>query len=133
MCLMLECMLVSGPSILPSAVWSEKKVQQDTPEKTALESEALPVSEDFRVCNEPPLTLKAFSWMREQIPLAEAFFVAVSLHVVLFPVMWFVGWALPWPKPPVVTVIVEYDLTQWANRKLAPQKIFEVREPRLNP
>ncbi|MFX4941270.1 hypothetical protein ABTC18_20180, partial [Acinetobacter baumannii] len=57
--------------------------------------------------------------------------VALSFHVIMFPVLWVVGWALPWPKPPVVTTILEYDLTQWVKNG-KPKKIFEFRDPELN-
>ena len=72
-------------------------------------------------------------WLTDQVPLLEAFLVAVSLHVVAFPVIWFIGWALPWPKPPVVTTIIEYDLTDWSHQQLPkPKKIMEIHDPRLN-
>ena len=91
------------------------------------------VSEAFKARKGVPLKTKAFSWLREQVPLMEAFFVAVSIHVVLFPTMWFIGWALPWPKPPVVTVIFEYDLQQWAkNPSVPPKRIIDIRDPRRN-
>ena len=132
-------MLASGPSILPSAVRSENKVQQDkTLEADSIsEADVLPVSETFKPRksqSDIPLKAKAFSWLREQVPLMEAFFVAVSIHVALFPTMWFIGWALPWPKPPVVTVIFEYDLQQWMKNPSAPPKrIVDIRDPLKNP
>ncbi|MBC7996696.1 MAG: hypothetical protein IAF58_02065 [Leptolyngbya sp.] len=80
-----------------------------------------------------PLTLTATvkEWLREQVPLFEAFLVAVSIHVALFPMLWIIGWALPWPKSPVITTIIEYDLENWPNMP-KPKKVFEFRDPMLN-
>jgi len=72
-------------------------------------------------------------WFYNQAPLAEAILMALSLHVVLFPVIWFLGWALPWPRTPVVTTIVEYNLENWRQgMRLKPEKVTDVRDPRLN-
>ncbi|HEY9679157.1 MAG TPA: hypothetical protein V6C76_14205 [Drouetiella sp.] len=65
----------------------------------------------------------------ESVPLFEAFWVAVSIHVVMLPVLWVIGWALPWPKPPVITTIVEWDLRNWPPK---PKKVFDYRDPTLN-
>lgn len=70
-------------------------------------------------------------WAKEQLPLVDCFLVAVSVHVILFPVIWIMGWALPWPKPPVVTTIVEYDLRNWP-KVAKPNKVFEIIDPDLN-
>jgi hypothetical protein len=70
-------------------------------------------------------------WSGEQIPLIECFFVALSLHVVMLPLIWFMGWALPWPKSPVITTIIEYDLGDFPNMA-KPKKVFDVRDPELN-
>lgn len=70
-------------------------------------------------------------WVREQVPLLQCLCVAMSLHVILLPVMWIMGWALPWPKPPVITTIVEYDLSDWP-RKATPKKVLEIVDPDLN-
>lgn len=75
---------------------------------------------------------KVISWIKDQKMLFDAFLVALSFHVVMFPVLWFVGWALPWPKPPVVTTIVEFDLQEWM-KSGKPKKIIEFRDPELNP
>ncbi|HEY9756132.1 MAG TPA: hypothetical protein V6C97_13275 [Oculatellaceae cyanobacterium] len=75
---------------------------------------------------------KVISWIKDQKTLFDAFLVALSFHVVMFPVLWFVGWALPWPKPPVVTTIVEFDLQEWM-KSGKPKKIIEFRDPELNP
>lgn len=74
---------------------------------------------------------KGFDFIKDQKILFDAFLVALSFHVIMFPVLWVVGWALPWPKPPVVTTILEYDLTQWVKNG-KPKKIFEFRDPELN-
>jgi hypothetical protein len=71
------------------------------------------------------------TWIKDQKTLFDAFLVALSFHVVMFPVLWFVGWALPWPKPPVVTTIVEFDLQEWM-RTGKPKKIIDFRDPELN-
>lgn len=81
----------------------------------------------------PPQTLATTvkEWLLDQVPLMEAFLVAVSIHVALFPIMWFIGFALPWPKSPVITTIIEYDLGNWPEMP-KPKKIFEFRDPKLN-
>lgn len=78
------------------------------------------------------LPLQIRLWAAEHVPLLEAFLIAVSLHVAALPCMWFIGWALPWPKTPVVTTIVEFDLTDWAKTGMKPKKILEIHEPELN-
>ncbi len=74
---------------------------------------------------------RTWFFILEQRTLFEAFWVAVCIHIIMFPVMWFIGWALPWPKPPVVTTIIEYDLQSWL-RNGKPKKVFEYRDPALN-
>ena len=74
---------------------------------------------------------KSFDWLIEQKILLDAFLIALSFHVIMFPVLWFIGWALPWPKAPVITTIIEYDLTQWL-KSGKPKKIFEFRDPKFN-
>jgi hypothetical protein len=84
----------------------------------------------------PPLDYsKLPHWLLQQlldkVPLIEAFLIAVSIHVLLFPVVWMAGWLLPWPKTPVVTTVVEFDLRNWPLE--AKQKKFsDVRDPKLN-
>ena len=78
---------------------------------------------------EPSVKSKILSWVGEAVPLVEAVLVAVSIHVVMLPVLWFIGWALPWPKPPVITTIIEYDLGNWPPK---PEKIIDFRDPELN-
>jgi hypothetical protein len=69
--------------------------------------------------------LKIRIWLREQTMLFEAFLVAVSFHVLLFPLLWFMGWALPWPKAPPQKVVYEIDLQEWlkAGGAYGPQKL----------
>ncbi|MDR3615140.1 MAG: hypothetical protein P4L53_16395 [Candidatus Obscuribacterales bacterium] len=74
---------------------------------------------------------RAWFFILEQRTLFEAFWVAVSIHIIMFPVMWFIGWALPWPKPPVVTTVIEYDLQAWLKNG-KPKRVFEYRDPALN-
>lgn len=80
-----------------------------------------------------PDTLKGLlrEWLLDHVSLMEAFLIAVSIHVALFPVMWIAGWALPWPKSPVITTIIEYDLGNWPNVP-QPKKIIEIRDPKYN-
>ena len=77
---------------------------------------------------------KILDVISEHSTLAQAFFVALSLHVTFFPVMWIAGWALPWPRVPIFTTIVEYDLRGWTGlpKMPKPKKIFEIIDPDLN-
>jgi hypothetical protein len=77
---------------------------------------------------------KILQFMDEHRSLVEAFFVALSLHVAFFPLMWVAGWALPWPRVPICTTIIEYDLRGWTGwpKMPKPKKIFEVIDPDLN-
>lgn len=70
-------------------------------------------------------------WVSDQVPLAQAFCIALSLHVVMLPVMWIAGWALPWPKTPVVTTIIEFDLQGWPN-SWKPKSVINIHDPDLN-
>jgi hypothetical protein len=72
-----------------------------------------------------------WDWFGSQTLLFEALLVALSLHVLLLPFMWVMGWALPWPKPPEITTIVEFDLRGWPN-VLKPKHIYEFRDPKKN-
>jgi hypothetical protein len=74
---------------------------------------------------------KTFDFVKDQKVLVDAFLVAVSFHVVMFPVLWTAGWALPWPKPPVVTTLIDYDLQEWIKTR-KPKNIIEFRDPALN-
>jgi hypothetical protein len=64
---------------------------------------------------------------REYKSLFQAFWVALSFHVVLFPILWIMGWALPWPRSPIFTTIVEYDLRGWPN-VAKPKKVFQIMD-----
>jgi len=85
-------------------------------------------------------SLHAWIWantrtkVEEYRTLFQAFFVALSLHVAFFPIMWIAGWALPWPKTPIFTTIVEYDLRGWTGWPKMPKakKIFDIMDPDLN-
>lgn len=57
--------------------------------------------------------------------LFEAFWVAVTCHVLLFPFFWFIGWALPWPKSPSITTVIELNLENWP-REARPERIQEL-------
>jgi len=74
---------------------------------------------------------KVFFWVKEQIPLVDCFLVALSVHVILLPVMWIANWALPWPKPPVFTTIIEYDLRNWP-KVARPKSVMTIVDPDLN-
>jgi hypothetical protein len=67
----------------------------------------------------------------DNIPLFEAFCLASTFHVLLLPVIWCMGWALPWPKSPVITSVIEIDLQNWPNVGKA-KKLYEFRDPKLN-
>jgi hypothetical protein len=69
--------------------------------------------------------------VKEQTTLIEAFSVAVSFHVLLFPVIWFVGWALPWPKPPSITTVIELNLENWPI-DARPTKIEELYDVEMS-
>jgi hypothetical protein len=64
-------------------------------------------------------------WLREQHVLIEAFWVAVTFHVLLFPLIWFAGWTLPWPKPPRITTVIEINLENWPT-DARPERIEEL-------
>ncbi len=69
--------------------------------------------------------------LREQTILFQALLVALTLHVIMFPILWFIGWALPWPKSPVITTVIEFDLQNWL-KSGKPKSIIEFRDPNLN-
>ena len=68
---------------------------------------------------------KVLGWLSEQHILMEAFLVAVTFHVLLFPLIWFVGWALPWPKPPIITTVIDINLENWPDHA-TPERIQEI-------
>ncbi len=108
-------------------------MQQNTPKEKEPSPEAVQLRRGLAQRKDESFGEKMLWWLKEQVPLAEAFLVAISLHVVGFPLVWFIGWALPWPKPPVVTTIIEFDLTDWPKHAQTPKKIFDFRDPKFNP
>ena len=64
-------------------------------------------------------------WFKEQLPLAEALCVAVTFHVLGFPVMWFIGWALPWPGAPVIMTVIEINLEKWP-KEAKTEKVTDI-------
>ncbi len=64
--------------------------------------------------------------------LFQACLVAISLQVILLPILWLIGWALPWPKPPIFTTIIEYDLDT-SQLGFKPKAVYEYKDPKLNP
>jgi len=84
-----------------------------------------------RAENERSASQKLGDWLRAQAILLEAFLVAVSLHVLVLPIIWTAGWLLPFPKGPVITTVVDIDLRYWPFS--AKQKsLIDIREPRNN-
>jgi len=79
----------------------------------------------------PKLCWVTVAWFIDQRLLFEALFVAVSLHVLALPLLWVMGWVLPWPKSPTITTVIEYDLKNWPILD-KPKKIFELRDPQHN-
>lgn len=67
-------------------------------------------------------------WMSEQSILLEAFWVAVTCHFLFFPMLWTIGWLFPWPKPPVVTTIVEINLENWPESASTESVVDIVKE-----
>lgn len=70
---------------------------------------------------------KFAAFIGEYSILFEAAFVAVSAHILAFPLIWFIGWALPWPKSPVITTVIELDLSNWPEEAV-PREIKEIFE-----
>src|ERR1700730_11667102 len=112
---------------------AEKEVQQNTPKEKEPSPEAVQLARGLAARKDDNFGVKMLWWLKEQVPLAEAFLVAISLHVVGFPLVWFIGWAFPWPQPPVITTIIEFDLTDWPKHAQTPKKIFDFRDPKFNP
>ena len=71
---------------------------------------------------------KIRAWVHEYAPLMEAFWVAISAHILLFPVVWCIGWALPWPKSPEILTIIEYDLTDYFTTGPKQIKVTDIME-----
>ncbi|MBX9685597.1 MAG: hypothetical protein K2X27_02775 [Candidatus Obscuribacterales bacterium] len=65
-----------------------------------------------------------FYWS-EYVPLMEASLLALSVHILAFPILWLAGWALPWPKSPTITTVIEINLEQWPKQAI-PEKITDI-------
>jgi hypothetical protein len=72
------------------------------------------------------LSRRVRDWISEHIPLFEAVCVAVSAHILAFPLFWFAGWALPWPKSPEILTVIEIDLSHWAELGPVPKKVTDI-------
>ena len=70
--------------------------------------------------------------VQEHWLLVECFFVALSLHVVLIPILWVISWTLPWPRSPVVTTVIEYELDK-SDLIFKPKQVNDYIDPKLNP
>jgi hypothetical protein len=85
--------------------------------------------QDWRASKVSPSDIlgRAAAWLKEQAALFEAFWVAVSFHVLLFPLIWFAGWALPWPKSPNITTVIELNLENWPNdaRPMSIEELYD--------
>lgn len=97
---------------------------------------SVPISEKKKLTVDALFSLAALKkllafWVAEQVPLLEAFCIATMLHVLMFPVLWVMGWVLPWPKSPVVTTVIEIDLRNWPH-EAKPDRVFNFRDPKLN-
>jgi hypothetical protein len=68
---------------------------------------------------------------KEHCLLFECILVAISLHIALIPILWVGSWALPWPKSPVITTIIEYELDKTTLR-YKPKWLTDYRDPQLN-
>lgn len=70
-------------------------------------------------------------WLREQTPLVEALCVAVTFHVLGFPLMWFIGWALPWPGSPVIVTVIELNLENWPH-EAKTEKVTDIIKSKMH-
>jgi hypothetical protein len=77
------------------------------------------------------LTRRVRQFMVEYVPLFEAMAVAVSAHILAFPLIWFIGWALPWPKSPEIVTVIEIDLTNWPNEAV-PKSITDIYKSQMH-
>lgn len=85
----------------------------------------------FPVQSEPlvdVLRRRISAWWLEYMPLFEAASVAVSAHILAFPLIWFIGWALPWPKSPEIMTVIEFDLSNWPEQGAVPRSITDIYE-----
>ncbi len=62
--------------------------------------------------------------------LFDCCFIALGLHIAFIPVMLIMSWLLPWPKPPVFTVTIEYVLDK-STLSYKPNGLTEYREPEI--
>lgn len=70
-------------------------------------------------------------WLKEQTTLIEALAVAVTFHVLGFPLMWFIGWALPWPGSPVIVTVIELNLENWP-REAKTEKVTDIMKSKMH-
>lgn len=78
------------------------------------------------------LQRRVSTWLVEHVPLFEATCVAVSVHILAFPLIWLMGWALPWPKSPVIETVIEIDLSSWPEVAV-PKKITDIYKSQMRP
>lgn len=71
-------------------------------------------------------------WINEHIPLFEAVCVAVSAHILAFPLFWFAGWALPWPKSPEIITVIEIDLSHWTEEGAVAKKVTDIMKSEMH-
>lgn len=71
-------------------------------------------------------------WISDRQPLFEASCVAVSAHILAFPIIWFMGWALPWPKSPVIVTVIEINLENWPEEAI-PTKVTDIYKSHMYP
>ena len=96
--------------------------------KSKSESESEPESECGHSFPAPKVDLvkilkaRVIDWFTDHVALFEALLIAVSFHVLLFPVIWLMGWALPWPRTPPIRTIIEINLENWPN-EARPEKV----------
>ena len=100
--------------IVPPEGKADTLKAQEAPTKRSLSGTAI------LACPQEAILL----WFTEQIPLSQAFLVALSLHVIMLPVLWIIGWALPWPESDPITTVIEYDLRGWPN-VAKPKRVFD--------
>lgn len=64
------------------------------------------------------------TWWEEEKTLFAVIPLAIALHIILIGVIWLGVRMLTYPKPPVVTTVVEYDLEKWLKTG-KPDQIFD--------
>ncbi len=79
----------------------------------------------------PRIAKRIEDWITEHVPLFEATCVAVSAHILAFPIFWMMGWAMPWPKSPEITTIIEYDLGHWPEIAV-PDKVTDIYKSQMH-